>query len=62
MGPIMVLNDVKEMHMTDFKIRLHPDIKEWLANSARKNLRSMNSEILFLLQKAKQADEPTTAN
>lgn len=48
--------------MTDFKIRLHPDIKEWLANSARKNLRSMNSEILFLLQKAKQADEPTTAN
>lgn len=47
--------------MANFKIRLQPELKEWLSMRARKNLRSMNSEVLKLLQDAMNKEEEETA-
>ncbi len=36
-----------------FKLRLDPGMKEWIAVQARQNRRSMNSEIVVLLERHK---------
>ena len=37
----------------DLKIRLPPDVRAWLADRAKENLRSMNGEVLVILKDAK---------
>jgi hypothetical protein len=34
-------------------IRLQPELKEWLKAEAKKNCRSMNSEVTFIMEKEK---------
>lgn len=49
------------MNMNDtaktFNLRIPPDLREWLDSEARKNMRSVNAEILFRLAKAKASED-----
>lgn len=49
------------MLMSDMKIRLPEDVKEWLRERADANCRSLNGEILALLKATKQADQKEAA-
>ena len=40
-----------------FNLRLPPDLRAWLEDEARKNLRSLNNEIIFKLAQSKAAAE-----
>ncbi|MCQ1778339.1 Arc family DNA-binding protein [Neorhizobium galegae] len=45
----------------DLKIRLSPDLKQWLLMRAKENDRSMNGEIQSLLKAARQSEQQATA-
>jgi hypothetical protein len=39
--------------LAPFGVRLQPDLKEWLKISAKQNQRSMNNELVFILEQEK---------
>lgn len=45
-------------------LRLQPDLREWLRQAAKQNQRSMNNEIVFILEneKARRATNTTGLN
>lgn len=52
----------QQMHtIKPFGLRMPDDVKEWLTVRAKRSKRSMNSELLVLLEEAKQADETKEA-
>ena len=44
-------------HAKTFNLRIPPDLREWLDQAARKNMRSVNAEILYRLAKEKESEE-----
>ena len=44
------------MQMNDLKLRVPANVKEWLKSRATSQRRTMNGEILIILEKAMQAD------
>jgi predicted HicB family RNase H-like nuclease len=40
-----------------FGLRLPPDLKQWLSTKAQANRRSMNSELIRLLEQTRMQDE-----
>ena len=55
------LDGIHKMNMNDtaktFNLRIPPDLREWLDAAARKNMRSLNAEILFRLAQAKASED-----
>lgn len=48
----------KQMHtIKPFGLRMPNDLKDWLTARAKKAKRSVNSELLLLLEEAKQAEQ-----
>lgn len=45
-----------------FGLRLPPDLKQWVEDQARQNLRSQNSEIIYRLEAARHQAEKTAPN
>jgi predicted HicB family RNase H-like nuclease len=39
--------------LAPFGVRLQPELKEWLKISAKQNQRSMNNELVFILENEK---------
>lgn len=44
-----------------FGLRMPPDLKEWLAQQAKIDTRSLNSEIVKRLQESRERDEKKNA-
>lgn len=44
---------MKATNSKAFNLRMPQDLREWLEREARKNLRSLNSEIIFKLLRSK---------
>jgi predicted HicB family RNase H-like nuclease len=45
------------MEKKQTQARMPADLHKWLANRAKQNNRSMNGELVGILEKAKEADE-----
>ena len=43
--------------MADLKTRLPKELRDWLKGVAKKNVRSMNAEIIFMLMTRKKQEE-----
>jgi predicted HicB family RNase H-like nuclease len=48
---------VKTSNLQPFGVRLQPDLKEWLAERAVMNHRSLNSELVKRLEDSRKAEE-----
>ncbi|WP_162530760.1 hypothetical protein [Rhodovastum atsumiense] len=48
------------MNEAQLKIRLPPELKEWLAASADKNCRTISNEVVFRLKEAKAMEEKSS--
>ncbi len=44
---------MKAKDINNMSVRLNPDLKEWVKNEAKKNHRTMNTEILFIIENEK---------
>lgn len=41
-----------------FNLRIPQDLRDWLAGEARRNMRSLNNEIVFRLSQSRLTQEP----
>ncbi|MHB9833859.1 Arc family DNA-binding protein [Paraburkholderia terrae] len=54
----MTSNDIAKT----FNLRIPPELRSWLDGEARKNMRSLNAEIVYRLTQAKQTQDPGAEN
>jgi hypothetical protein len=50
---------MKAKDINNMSVRLHPELKEWVKAEAKKNHRTMNTEILFIIENEKARREAT---
>ena len=44
---------MKAKDINNMSVRLNPELKEWVRTEAKKNHRTMNTEILFIIENEK---------
>ncbi|CAH2606453.1 protein of unknown function (plasmid) [Rhodovastum atsumiense] len=59
-GPRWFIMMGNPMNEAQLKIRLPPELKEWLAASADKNCRTISNEVVFRLKEAKAMEEKSS--
>ncbi len=47
------MNEMRIQDIAGVGIRMQPDLKAWLKAEAKKNRRTMNNEMVFILEKEK---------
>lgn len=57
-----MLNDMNVKDLAPFGVRLQPSLRAWIKENAKRNQRSMNNEIVFILEQARSATNTTSLN
>ena len=47
------MDEIKVRDIASIGMRLQPELKSWLKDEAKKNCRTMNTELVFILEKEK---------